>query len=735
MAPESYEPAIVDPVALSRFRRADAIFDAALDVGFDKRAPFVRRACAGDAELATDVERLLRAHDRMHDFMSQPPARIVEPLRNAASDETLEVPLPACIGEYRIKRELGAGGVGVVYLAERVEAAAHAGTSKVVALKVLHGGTYTSGSPLRRFLSERQILASLEHPHIAHLLGAGVAQDGTPYFAMAYCAGGSLAERLERRGRLPVDDALRIAGELAAALSAAHGAGVYHRDMKPANVLFDNDDRVQLTDFGAAGFQSERSLQSGSVIGTAAYLAPEQVNGTRCDHRADLWSLGVTLYEMLAGSRPFNGNSYAAVLHAVLSAMPAPFAGELDVPANVEQFVRQLLDKNPAARPQSATDVERIITDLRMGVAPVRPARSHRNRIAALVAVGIATIGLAAMATARDSVQRDDTPPRTLKAPNGAAASEAYTKGQFFLKRPNAENLPLAIAYFQRALSVDSTFAPVYAGLANAFALSAIFGDTEPAPLIAQARSAAQHALRLDASLGAAHTALAHILFAYDWHWAEAEREFVHAIALNANDDFAHRWYGLLLNDQGRFVEAETELARAIAIDPLNPGSHQILGRIYVNAHRPDDAIRKLNEALELNPELPVAHEQLAHAYLQKGMWSAALAAQHKAAANGSVDDTAQLAYVLARVGDTRQAHAIVNGIAASGTRRYLPPVGMAMAHTALGDVDAAFAWLERGRVQHALLMDMINVSPAFESLHHDQRWRVLVAKLGLVRD
>ncbi len=342
-----------------RFRQADAILDAALDLEEGERAAFVDRACEGNPALRSQVHRLLRAIQRSEGFLAGAAVDLARPLLDANTAPELDAPaptLPEHVGPYRVISELGRGGVGVVYLATRDDDPA--GT--LVALKTLRGGSLSSGTVLRRFLAERRILATLDHPHVARLLEAGITPDGAPYFAMAYSPGGSLADRLAGRP-LPVTESLRVARQLAEALSAAHAVGIVHRDVKPANVLFTAAGDVQLTDFGIAKLLDHDSTQSGTLLGTPAYLAPEQLRGGAVDHRADLWALGVTLYQMLAGRRPFDGTSYAAVLHAVVAVEPDSLGRAASVPAALEALVHHLLRKDPESRPQTAAEVARVL--------------------------------------------------------------------------------------------------------------------------------------------------------------------------------------------------------------------------------------------------------------------------------------------------------------------------------------------------------------------------------------
>ena len=364
-----------------RFRRADAVFDAALDIAPGDRQAFVERACGDDTELRGDVERLLRAHSKSETVLDAPAADFVAPMLRHALQATIAEAssTPSRIGPYRIEREIGRGGMGIVYLAERDDPAFR----QRVALKVVRGTQSDGGASIARFVSERQLLVSLEHPHIARLFDGGVTTDGLPYYTMAYCGGGSLADRLRVGGALALPEALRITRQLAEALGAAHARGVVHRDVKPANVLFDADGSVRLSDFGVAKLLDADSTTSATMHGTVAYLAPEQVRGEAIDHRADLWALGVTLYEMIAGRRPFDGPSYAAVLHAIVATPPPPLGH--DIWAGVKDVVAGLLEKEPAARTPSAASLLRSLDRVESGDGRrSSPGRLRRRSLAAI---------------------------------------------------------------------------------------------------------------------------------------------------------------------------------------------------------------------------------------------------------------------------------------------------------------------------------------------------------------
>jgi serine/threonine-protein kinase len=256
-------------------------------------------------------------------------------------------------GRYRVERELGAGGMATVYLADDLK------HERRVAVKVLRP-ELTAALGADRFYAEIRTTANLHHPHILPLFDSGEAA-GLLYYTMPYVEGESLRARLDRDGRLPVDEALRIASHVAGALQAAHERGVVHRDIKPSNLLLSGGNTL-VADFGiaqAAAYSSATRLtQTGSSIGTAGYMSPEQASGdTEVDHRSDIYSLGCVLFEMLAGDPPFQGRSVMQVLtKQITSPAPSLDATRPEVPAHVARSVAVALAKEPSSRFESMAD-------------------------------------------------------------------------------------------------------------------------------------------------------------------------------------------------------------------------------------------------------------------------------------------------------------------------------------------------------------------------------------------
>jgi len=287
------------------------------------------------------------------------------------------------LGGYRVLRTLGAGGMGIVFLAEDLE------LKRQVALKVMKPLLAASASARQRFLREARAMAAVENDHIVHINQIGQA-GGIPFLAMPYLQGETLESRLEREGRLPVADVIRIGSEIATGLAAAHARGLIHRDVKPPNIWLEGErGRVKLLDFGLArAFADETQLtQCGAIAGTPAYMAPEQATGDPIDQRCDLFSLGCVLYRMCTGQAPFAGDSTLQILRAVESCHPpAPAEKCADVHPALSALVMRLLAKNPADRPQSAAEVIEALQALpaiMSAESPSAAARSERPAIPA----------------------------------------------------------------------------------------------------------------------------------------------------------------------------------------------------------------------------------------------------------------------------------------------------------------------------------------------------------------
>jgi serine/threonine-protein kinase len=261
------------------------------------------------------------------------------------------------LGTYEVKGVLGRGGMGVVLKAF------DPALNRNVAIKVLSASLATCGAARRRFLREARAAAAVVHEHVVDVF-AVVESAGLPFLVMEYVPGRSLQDRLDKTGPLALPELLRIGTQTACGLAAAHAQGLVHRDVKPANILLENGvERVRLTDFGLARAVADAGLtHSGVVAGTPHYMAPEQAGGETVDHRADLFSLGSTLYAMCAGHPPFRAESPLAVLRRVCDDQPRPVREiNPEVPTWLEAIIARLMAKDPADRYQTATEVALLL--------------------------------------------------------------------------------------------------------------------------------------------------------------------------------------------------------------------------------------------------------------------------------------------------------------------------------------------------------------------------------------
>ena len=305
-------------------------------------------------------------------------------------------------GRYRIVRKLGSGGMADVYLAEDQE------LGRRVAIKILDGRHANDDQFIERFRREAKNAAALNHPNIVSIYDRGNAED-TYYIAMEYLDGRTLKELIVGHGQAPVRVAVEYARQILSALRFAHRHGIVHRDIKPHNVLVDGEGRVKVTDFGIARAGASQMTETGSIVGTAQYLSPEQAKGGEVDQRSDLYSLGVVLYELLTGKTPFEGDTPVEIAMKHLSATPKP-PSELrkDIPPELDMVVLRALAKDPNERYQSADemegDLDRVARGLPVAAATVDAATQVLRRTPATPVESTAATMIAPVAGAARGV-------------------------------------------------------------------------------------------------------------------------------------------------------------------------------------------------------------------------------------------------------------------------------------------------------------------------------------------
>ena len=264
----------------------------------------------------------------------------------------------AQLGPYEIRSQLGQGGMGVVYLAQDPR------LDRQVAIKVLAPDLTRDSTAKQRFLQEAKAASALDHANVCAIHEIDETPDGQLYLVMAHYEGETLKERIGR-GPLALDEAVDIATQVGQGLAKAHAAGIFHRDIKPANLMVTADGAVKILDFGLAKLAGSESVtQTGTTVGTVAYMSPEQARGEDVDHRTDIWSLGVVLYEMLTGQQPFQGDNLAAIVSAIVERDQPSLSGP-SLPA--QGVVARALSKDAGQRYQAVAD---LLQDLRTGSTP-----------------------------------------------------------------------------------------------------------------------------------------------------------------------------------------------------------------------------------------------------------------------------------------------------------------------------------------------------------------------------
>jgi eukaryotic-like serine/threonine-protein kinase len=377
-----------------RWAELCAAFDTLVQLDASARAERLDVVGDSDPEYRRALEELLEADANAASWLH----RIDAVLGTAAPPgepraSTVGDPLKLVgrnIGQFRVMEPLATGGMGAVYRGLDT----HLG--RPVALKFPLPGQRLDHQVRERFLREARAVGALDHPNICSIYQAGETEDGQLFLAMPLYQGETLKARTAREGRLPIADAINLAQQMAGGLHAAHRAAITHRDLKPANVIILPDGGVKILDFGIARMSDATLTAAHGMLGTVPYMAPEQVRGEEVDARVDLWALGVLLYEMLTGRRPFEGAHEIAIAHAIVhSDLVPPSALRPEIWPELDGLVMGLLARNPGRRPASAEAVVTALAALESGSAHRRVRRQPQvTRPAARTVAWTATVAL-----------------------------------------------------------------------------------------------------------------------------------------------------------------------------------------------------------------------------------------------------------------------------------------------------------------------------------------------------
>jgi serine/threonine protein kinase/Flp pilus assembly protein TadD len=589
------------------------------------------------------------------------------------------------LGHYEILEKLGEGGMGVVYKARDVR------LDRIVALKVV-AGEQADASTRSRLIREARAASSLTHPNIVTIYDVDVA-DGMQLIAMEYIPGCSLAEMV-RPGGLPLLDVLQYAISIAEAAAKAHAAGIIHRDLKPANIMVTGDGLVKILDFGlakkhnvpedAAGATVAAPITSpGLILGTVAYMSPEQALGETVDGRSDIFSLGVIVYELLCGMRPFSGNTTLATLQKIHFEIPRPLRSiRPELPDSIERVVTKALQKDRAKRYQDMHEMRSELLEVmnetsssgRFGSGQIKSGRravpafreTHRSVMLASIML-IAVVGAAVLLNKYiprfGGPKQPDSSVDVSTLPSSAMSSSDWSSRAVALiqRYDKSENIDHAIDEAKKAIDRDSENAMAYAILAEAYyRKNAVAPDAQWMRLAAES---ARKSVQLNMDLAAAHVANGIVLFnteqastandeferarqldplsasAHMWlaeyysqqnEIARAEEFYKRAIELAPKTWIPHLYYGTFLHKHGRYAEAVDQFELARTLTPDNISVLRNLAGAYHMLNKYEDAASVLQRALEIRPTAGI-YANLGTARFFQGKYSESAAAFEKA--------------------------------------------------------------------------------------------------------
>jgi hypothetical protein len=580
---------------MERFRKVEEIFHAALEkpAGRD-RDTLIRESCGLDERLRTEIGGLLANDERVRAAVPPAPERLPR------------------FGVWQAVKLLGRGGMGTVYLAERADGVfLMAAAVKVVPLAL------ASPAIEERFRRERQFLASLDHPKIAHLIDGGVSDTGLPYLVMEFVDGLTIDEFCAAR-QLDTRARVGLLRQVLEALAYVHGRQVIHRDLKPSNILVGEAGQVKLLDFGTARLvdvTAEAALtKTGIFAFTPEYASPEQVRGEPLTFASDLYSAGVLLYRLLTGRLPYRiaGASPAALAGAVARAKPEPSG--LDAP--LDAIVSKALCKNPASRYASAAEMDADLARYLEGrhVLARKPRWKVRFAMAAAFAICAAAIWL----LARSGPVRPADAARARLAPSHEPSKEAedlYLRGRYYWEKRTPQSLRTALDIFGQAIAKDPGYAKPYVGAADCYNLLREFAGMPDSEAYPRSLAAARKAVQLDDSSAEAHASLAFATFWGLWDFKRGEQEFQRAIQLDPNYASAHLWYANALSVVGRRQEAFGQIERARQLEPKSAALLADEANALYDTGQREEAIRRLQALVSDEPALSSPHRYLSAAY------------------------------------------------------------------------------------------------------------------------
>ncbi len=669
------------------------------------------------------------------------------------------------LGHYQIVEKLGEGGMGAVFLAKDLK------LRRSVALKVLPESVSSDNSRLSRFEQEAVAASALNHPNILTIHEIGES-DGEHFMVSEYVKGVTLRNAIRD---LTVSQSLDIAVQVAFALEAAHEHGIVHRDIKPENIMVRGDGLVKVLDFGlakltekpAAAIDAEDKTlafvktEPGTVMGTPSYMSPQQARGQDVDQRTDIWSLGVVLFEMLAGSTPFKGETAMDTIASILEKDPLPLpsgassngagmivsrALQKSVDDRYQTTCEMLVDLQSLKRRSEANHIDELSLKNERATEILRPAFTNLKQRwpkptlskVALILVGIALVAgtVVYVVSLRKAVPAQSPAVSSKDSP----AYDLYMRGKVKVASENREDTEAAIKLLEEAVAIDANLAEAYAQLARGYNTMAFkySSDSERKWFYENAEVAIDKALALNPDLAEGHFARGLILWTNTKQFPheQAIQSYKRSLALDPNLDETHHQLSMVYSHIGLLDEAEQSVKKALEINPNNTLARFRAGVYIAYQGRFDDAIAVLKTIPSDFTPL-IVDRSMAEALIQTGRLVEAEAIVDDYLRMYPQDEggsfTSVKALLLAKAGKQKEAEEAITRAVQIGKgygHFHHTAYNIASAYAALNNPDEAVKWLEFAAENGFPNYTYFNNDPNLENIQNHPRFFEFMTRL-----
>ncbi|MBZ5533987.1 MAG: protein kinase [Acidobacteriia bacterium] len=701
-------------IVAEEWERVKELFESALAFAPPERAAFLSRLSEEDPSLAEEVSRLLASQEQAGDFLHQPLIFVANFLDDLEEPQRFS-PGDVLCNRFKVVRLIGKGGMGEVYEAFDQE------LDERVALKTLRFEVSSNEMFTARFRREIQLARKVTHPNVCRIFESLRHQAGNEtisVLSMELLQGQTLGEYLKTKGRLSTDEALPLARQIIAGLGAVHAAGIIHRDLKPSNlVLVPERDgfQVKITDFGIAGRLPENPAQpaltqASKMLGTPDYMAPEQLEEGRATLQSDIYALGLVLYEMVTGTKPFGyGGAWKRLSKpATHLRKAAP-----DVNRSWEWAIQCCLQRDPAERPSSVAEVLKLLV--------TSPPRKWPLRL--LMAMALVLSVVIAIFVFR---------PHHINPEAQAAVDLARVA----IENLSKDGFTKAISEYKRATALEPRWAQAWAELAYAYAAASNARFIDGNIALPEARKAANIAIQLDPTLGKAQGALGWTQSLDFDEWPKAEGSFEAALRSSPDDGQIHYWFGVHLRKKGKFKEAEQHDQLALRLThQRDPNIWCELAFLYWTSGQLSRFHQHMDEQLISFPNVNLTRYLYARLLKLEGRFNEAddeLTLAEKLKLN-PLTVLVERASLKQYEGNFVAARDLTSQIEAASAGNEVDGLLLAGVYAGLHENDAAFAVLETAYQRRDNTLLSLATSPVIEPLRKDPRYTSLLKRLHFI--